>query len=140
MWYNSVMAWLLRSPMHGVISRNFMLVTVKGRKSGKPYTTPVNYSRNGDTLTVVSQRDRTWWRNLRGGRPVTVRLQGRDWSGSGTVTEDDAGVTSGLAAYLRQNPQLAKYFAVSLDPSGEPLRDDVARAAKNRVVVQIKLG
>lgn len=134
------MAWLLRSPMHGFISKNFALLTVTGRTSGKAYTTPVNYSREGDTLTVISQRDRTWWRNLRRDRPVTVRLQGQDMPGVGTVIEDDAGVASGVATYLHQNPQLAKYFAVSLDANGQPQSKDVAQAARTRVVVHIKLG
>lgn len=113
MWYNSVIAWLLRSPWRGMIDKNFMLVTVTGRKSGKAITTPVNYSRDGNTLTVISQRHRTWWRNLRGGRPVIIHLQGQALRATGTVLEDDAGVTTAFAAYLVKNPQLAKYFGVT---------------------------
>ncbi len=140
MWYNAIMAGLLRSPLHGLISKNFMLVTVTGKKTGKAYTTPVNYSREGNMLTIVSQRNRTWWRNLRGGRPLTIHLQGQDLSASGIVIEDDAGVTSDLTAYLKKNPPLAKYFQVTLDATGQPQCNDVARAAKNRVVVHIQLG
>lgn len=140
MWYDSAMAWLLHSPMHGMLSKNFMLVTVAGRKSGKAYTTPVNYSREGNTLTVVSQRDRTWWRNLRGQRPVTLYLQGKNVPGSGTVIEEAAGVAQILADYLQKNPQLAKYFSVALDTSGQPQPDQVTRAAQDRVMIQIKLG
>jgi deazaflavin-dependent oxidoreductase (nitroreductase family) len=140
MWYNSVITWLLRTPLHGILSKHFMLLTVTGNKTGKVYTTPVNYFRQGNTLTIVSLRNRTWWRNLRGGRPVTIRLQGQDMPASGTVFEDDTGVTSQLATYLQRNPQLAKYFSVSLDAGGQPKRDEVARAAKDRVIVQIKLG
>lgn len=139
MWYNAMMAWLLRSPMHGLISRNFMLVTVTGKKSGKPYTTPVNYSREGNMLTVISNRDRTWWRNLRGGSPLTICLQGRDLAAVGMVIEDDAGVTRDLAAYLQKNPQLAKYFSVSLDANGQLPSQQVAQAASTRVVIQIKI-
>ena len=140
MWYNSMMAWLLRSPMHELISQNFMLVTVTGKKSSKPYTTPVNYSREGNMLTVISHRDRTWWRNLRGGCPLTIHLQGRDFNAVGMVIEDDAGVTRDLADYLQKNPQLAKYFSVSLDTAGQPSTQDVAQAAGTRVVVQIGIG
>ncbi len=91
-------------------------------------------------LTIVSQRNRTWWRNLRGGRPLTIHLQGQDLTASGIVIEDDAGVTSDLTSYLQKNPQVAKYFQVKLDATGQPARDDVARAAKNRVMVRIQLG
>lgn len=140
MWYNAVMAWLLRSPLHGILSQNFLLLTVTGKKTGKAYMMPVNYSRQGNTLTIISRRDRTWWRNLRGGSPVKLCLQGCDVDGVGTAIEEDAGVTSQLAAYLQKNPQHAKYFSVAFDTNGQPQRDEIARATKDRVIVQIKLG
>lgn len=140
MWYNTLMMWLLRSPFHGIIDKDSMLVTVTGKKSGKAYTTPVNYSREQDMLTVISQRDRTWWRNLRGGRPVKIHLRGQDLSALGTAVEDDAGVTANLTTYLQKNPQLVKYFSVTLDSNGQPKTEEVAQSAKNRVIVQIKLG
>jgi deazaflavin-dependent oxidoreductase (nitroreductase family) len=72
------MKLLLRSPLHGLGSGSFMLVTFSGRRSGRVYTIPVNYVRDGDVLLVVSYRHRTWWRNLRRGAPVTVRVKGED--------------------------------------------------------------
>lgn len=90
-------------------------------------------------LTVISNRDRTWWRNLRGGCPLTIHLQGRGFDAVGMVIEDDAGVTRDLADYLQKNPQLAKYFSVSLDTAGQPSSQDVAQAARTRVVVQVRL-
>lgn len=57
---------ILRSPLHGLVSNNLMLITFTGRTSGKTYTTPVNYVRDGETLIVLSHTDRTWWKNLRG--------------------------------------------------------------------------
>ena len=45
MWFNPMITWLLRSPLHGLVSKSIMLITYKGRKSSKEYTTPVNYLR-----------------------------------------------------------------------------------------------
>ena len=73
---NPTMKLLLRSPLHRMASGSTMLITVTGRKTGARYTTPVNYVRDGSTLTVFSWRQRTWWRNLRGGAPVALRLRG----------------------------------------------------------------
>ena len=42
--YNPLMKWLLRSPLHGVVSKMYLLVTFTGRKSGTVYSTPVEYS------------------------------------------------------------------------------------------------
>ncbi len=138
MWYNVMMKWILQSSLHGLLSNNTLLITVTGRKSGQPITTPVNYVRNGAVLSVTSYRHRTWWRNLRGGALATVRLQGKDIQASADVIEDDAGVANGLMAHLQKVPQYAKYFQVGLDSSGQPVAADVARAAQDRVVVHIQ--
>jgi len=137
---NQFMKVILRSPLHGWLSGSTALITVTGRKSGKMFTTPVNYARRGDVLHITSLRSRAWWRNLRGGGPVTLRLQGQDVKGWGTVAEDNQDVTAGLTAYLSQSPQHAKYFSVALDSNGQPRAKDVARAAQDRVVIQVKLG
>ena len=76
MWYNSIMSAVLRSPLHGMLSKNMMLITVTGKKSGREYTTPVSFTRQGDDLWVISKRERTWWRNLIGGAPVRLELKG----------------------------------------------------------------
>ncbi len=71
---NSFVSLLLRSPLHGFVSGNTMLVSVTGRKTGRVVTIPVNYVQEGDILWVLSYRERTWWRNLLTGAPVTLRL------------------------------------------------------------------
>jgi len=139
MWYNSIMAFVLRSPLHGMLSKNTMLITYSGRKSGKAYTTPVNYIQVEDGLLVTSYRKRTWWRNLRGGASVTLSLQGKDRQATAEVYEDDENVTRYLAAYLSKAPQVAKYFNVSLDDKGEPNLADVRRAAGERVIIRVQL-
>jgi deazaflavin-dependent oxidoreductase (nitroreductase family) len=136
---NSLMKLILRSPLHGLASRNTMLITFTGRKSGKMYSTPVNYVRDGDVLLVTSLRERVWWKNLRSGAPVGVRLQGRDLKGIAEAVTDDEAVREGLLAYLRKVPDYAQYFQVSLDPDGQPNDEDVARAAQNRVMIEIRL-
>ncbi len=38
---------LLRSPLHGLVSGRIMLLTVTGRRSGRPFTVPVSHLRHG---------------------------------------------------------------------------------------------
>lgn len=45
---------LLRSPLHGVLRDSVLLITFRGRKSGKAYTTPVNYLHEGDTILLTT--------------------------------------------------------------------------------------
>lgn len=139
MWYNSIITWLLQSPLHGMVSKSVMLVTVTGRKSGKPISTPTNYLRNEDTLWVISWRDRRWWRNLRGGAKTRVLLAGKVAEGSGDVIEEEKAVAQSLLDYYRRVPQYAKYVKIDLDAAGLPSFADCERAAQKLVMVRIDL-
>jgi deazaflavin-dependent oxidoreductase (nitroreductase family) len=143
MWYNGIIKWWLRSPFHRSISSNMMLITYIGRKSGKQYAPPVNYLRiendDGVTFLTSSLRNRTWWRNLRGGAPVTIRLQGKDHIATAEVIEDDEGVAENLMIYLSKLPDTARFFQVNLDTNRQPVPADVALAAQTRVIIQTQL-
>jgi deazaflavin-dependent oxidoreductase (nitroreductase family) len=140
MSYNDLVVWLLRSPLHGLVSKSILLIGVKGRKSGKTISVPVNYIRDGNTLWVTSQRPRKWWRNLTDGAAVNVRLAGRDLKGMGRAITDVAEVGDGLLSYFRLAPRYAKYFSVKIDAAGQPDAQDCIRAARERVLVRIDLG
>jgi deazaflavin-dependent oxidoreductase (nitroreductase family) len=140
MWYNPMMIWLLRSPFHGMVSKGIMLVTLTGRKSGKTISTPTNYLRDGQTLWVISWRDRTWWRNLRDGASIRVLLAGKSVEGRGQVVEEDQAIAESLFAYFQKVPQYAKYSKIGLDEQGQPIFADCERAAQKLVMVRIDLG
>jgi deazaflavin-dependent oxidoreductase (nitroreductase family) len=133
------MSWVLKSPLHGMISKGVMLVTVAGRKSGKLISTPTNYLRDGNTLWVISWRERTWWRNLRGGANVQILLAGKSVEGRGQVIEAEKAVAQSLFDYYQKAPQYAKYVQVGLDDSSRPIVADCERAAQKMVVVRIDL-
>ena len=135
---NVFIGGILRSPFHAMLSKNTLLLTFTGRVSGKRYTTPVNYASVGDELLIFSRKDRTWWRNLRGGAPAVFRLQGRTITGWGETFEDDAEVERGLMTYLQTVPDYAKFFEVRLDEEGRPNQEDIIQAAQPRVLVKLK--
>jgi deazaflavin-dependent oxidoreductase (nitroreductase family) len=138
-WFNPLMIWLLRSPLHGMVSQSMILLTVTGHKSGKAITTPTNYLRDGNTLWVISWRDRTWWRNLRGSALVSVLLAGKEVQGCGQVIEEPKAVVQSLFAYYQKAPKYAKYVQISLDDLGCPVYADCERAAQKMVMVRIDL-
>lgn len=136
--YNPLMVLLLRSPLHGLVSQSLMAATVTGRKSHEDITVPVTYLRDGDTLFVISHSSRRWWRNLRGGAPVRLMLEGRELTGSGDVLENADCVGIVLKAWLRRVPAYAKLLGVKLDVAGLPDLRDLSQAAAGRVVVRFK--
>ena len=135
---NVFIGGILRSPLHRMLSKNTLLLTITGRKSGKRYTTPVNYASVGDEVIIFSKKDRTWWRNLRERAPVEYRLQGRKISGWGEVFEDEADVERGFIDFLKVVPHFTKHFDVRLDEEGCPNLEDIARIAQPRVLVKLK--
>jgi deazaflavin-dependent oxidoreductase (nitroreductase family) len=140
MWFNPIMASLLRSPFHGWLSHNTMLITVRGRKTGRPVTTPVNYFRDGDELLMVSFRSRTWWRNLRGHQaPVQLLLAGVRREATALVFESEADVNRGLAEIVARFPSMARPLGIGLDETGSPRLADLAQASQSRVIVRARL-
>lgn len=139
MWFNPIMRWLLRSPLHFTVSRNTMLMTYTGRKSGKVYTVPMNYLDIEGVLYTISSRERTWWRNLRGGAEVTLRLKGKDKKAWAVAIEDQAEVAERLSLYFKTTPQIARYMKVKIDVDGSPNAEDIHRLSIKQVVVCMDL-
>lgn len=107
---------VLRSPLHGMMSGFLMLLTYRGRLSGASYTVPVGYHDDGDGITVLVGRagDKTWWRNLRGGAPVSLRLRGAAVPGTAAVVEGRDAARF-MEAYLLATPRAAGAFGVETD-------------------------
>lgn len=135
---NNAMKFVLRSPLHGIVSNTILLITFSGRKSGKTYTTPVSYSQDGDQLLVFTHAN--WWKNLRSGAPVALRIRGREYQGvAEPVSEDKMAVAAGLSAHLRKVQSDARYYHVTFDENKTPRAEEVAKAAQTVVMIRIRL-
>jgi hypothetical protein len=73
---NPIVSALLRSPLHGLLSNMLMLITYRGRKSGKAFTHPIGYFAwdKDELMAFTSAR---WWLNVLDGKPVTLLLRGQ---------------------------------------------------------------
>ena len=140
---NDFMAWVLRSPLHGLLSNGMMLITVTGRKTGKKYTTPVSFYKAGDYLWIMSSRDRIWWKNLltepsANGAEVELLLKRKTVKGVAEPELDENAVAKHMQEYFRHVPQAARPMKVRIE-NGAIREDDAARLAKERLFVKIKL-
>lgn len=134
---NDFMSWVLRSPLHGMLSNGMMLITVTGCKTGKKYTTPVGYYRENGYLWVITNRNRTWWKNLRGGTEVSLLLKRKLVAAFAEPELEECNVEKQMYEYLQHIPQAAKQIGVHME-NGKPNEEDVAHAAKDRLFVRIK--
>ena len=134
---NPIVRLLLRSPIHRFWSCSFMLITFKGRKSGKRYTTPVRYVRNGSTIRCFTSAENQWWRNLRGGADVVLRVEGSSKAYHAIVIADDpTSIKAALHDYLEVFPQDAAYHEIRLNNDKSLVEEDLERASHNAVVVE----
>jgi len=78
--FNIGVSALLKSRRIGPwIGKGLTTVSYTGRRSGRTFTTPVAYRRDGDQVTLMVDLPavKNWWRNFTGdGGPVTLRLDG----------------------------------------------------------------
>jgi deazaflavin-dependent oxidoreductase (nitroreductase family) len=135
---NQAMKFVLRSPAHGMVSKSVLLITFTGRKSGKTYTTPVSYSQDGEQVSIFTHA--AWWKNLRDGAPVTLRIRGLELQGQAeAVAEDKQAVAAGLVEHLQRVPSDARYYGVTLDDRKNPRAEEVKKAAQTVVMIRIRL-
>jgi hypothetical protein len=81
---NPIVAWILRSPLHVLLSRFLLILTYTGRRSGREYTIVTSYSRieNGIRIGVGWPESKVWWRNFsEASPPVRVLLKGTEYQG-----------------------------------------------------------
>lgn len=87
---NPVVKALLRSPLHGLISHELMVLSFTGRTSGQQYAVAVGYLQKDNRLYFSCLAG--WWQNLPGA-PITVRLRGQDRRGTAARITDPEGIT-----------------------------------------------
>jgi hypothetical protein len=134
---NPVVRFLLRSPLHRVVSDSLMLITFTGRNSGRRFTTPVRYVRRDDKVRCFTSAENQWWRNLRGGADVTLTVRGQERPYRAVaITDDPALIGEALRDYLGEFPQDAAYHEIRLDKHRRLVREDLERAATRAVVVE----
>lgn len=126
---NHLVATVLRSPIHSLLSSRLMLLTYEGRRTGRSYTIPVNYAEHDGGLVVYAGQAarKQWWRNLQTARQVEIVLRGRRLSATATVSRDPALRDAYLdrypkaAAALRREAQpVAVVFAGLRTPGSAP--------------------
>jgi deazaflavin-dependent oxidoreductase (nitroreductase family) len=123
---NVPMRTVLGMPFPTPLGGNLMLISYTGRKTGKAYRQPVSYARDGDVL--LTPGGGRWTLNLRDGRPVRLRLRGRDVSARPELVTDPAEVERLLGAIARENPRAAKFVPIPRLPGGH-LDPDILTAA-----------
>lgn len=126
---NPVLRMLLRSRLHQPLSKQFVLLTVTGRKTGRSYVIPVGRHESDGELLVCASGE--WRHNLRGGARVRVTIDGHEHSGYAQYEEDPDTVAQAYRTLLERlgrgkARQLGLKLNVDRVPTLEELKSVVA--------------
>ncbi len=136
-WMNKAMQTMLGLPLLGrLLGGTFAVITVTGARTGRAYTTPVQYMRLDDAYVILSQRHRVWWRNIRTRPEVELSIGGSAIPGRARLAEgDDARRV--LSSCLAEKPRVAKFYGFEPDETGSIAADDIERLAEWMVAIVI---
>lgn len=126
---NVPMRAALSLPFPTPLSRNLMLISYTGRKSGKAYRQPVSYARDGDVL--LTPGGGRWTLNLAGERPTRIRLRGRDASARPELVTDPAELERLLSVITEKNPPAARFIPIPRRPDGHLDPDALSAALRH---------
>ncbi|WP_135452752.1 hypothetical protein [Mycobacterium sp. DL99] len=142
---NPALGFMLRTPLAGPARHQFMVLTVRGRKTGRQYVIPLSAHVVDNTLYAMT--DAGWKRNFRDGATAEVLHDGKTTTMRGELIEDRASVADlfrrcaesygvkraqrmmGLTFRDQRIPTLEEFTeavdrlhltAIKLTPSGQP--------------------
>jgi deazaflavin-dependent oxidoreductase (nitroreductase family) len=141
-WLNPIIAPILRSPLHWLLSGGLMLITVTGRKSGRRYTIPVGYHQAADALIVMVGEAPTkmWWRNYREAGPIELRLRGKQLRGRAQVLPADTDEYRNRAtASFRRSRVIPWIFGIDFDARVGLTDAQVTQLGQQAVIVRITI-
>jgi hypothetical protein len=129
---NVPMRLLLQLPFATPLSRQLMLIYVRGRKTGQIYRQPVSYVRDGETL--LTPGGGRWKLNLRDGECIRIRLAGRDRLARPDLVKDGNEIEVLLRRMMQVNPRITSFAPVA-GPDGRIDRARIENAVRYGFII-----
>ena len=128
--------FLLRRNWMGPAGNFIMIITTTGRKSGKRFTTPIGYLRDGDTvLSFNVGGGSNWYKNVAQNPLVTLEIKKKTYQMRAAYVMDTQEIRQILELYKReQASMLPRFFGIPADASG----DDLMKAADKAKFVRFQ--
>lgn len=114
--------FLLRRNWMGSMGDELMVITVTGRKSGRSYSTPIGFVRDGAGYVAVS-RGSQWVRNAIAASAVTLEIKGRSIKARATrITDPDEQLRMVELYREQRRKNFTTYLGVAIDADAVALR------------------
>jgi deazaflavin-dependent oxidoreductase (nitroreductase family) len=123
-----------------VYGRFVLLLTTRGRKSGLPRTTPLQYETMDGVIYVASATGQRadWFRNILANPEVEVQVRNRKFRGKAETVTDPARIADFLALRRQRHPRMVGAMMRAVGLSARPTRVELEAYAANRPMVVIQ--
>ncbi|MCU0513834.1 MAG: nitroreductase family deazaflavin-dependent oxidoreductase [Anaerolineae bacterium] len=125
-WMMRLQAFLLRRNWMGAMGDHVLVLTVTGRKTGRTYSTPVGYLREGPNFIALNPEGKSnWYRNIQANPAVRLNVRGQEMAARAVLITDAAEIDTLFQRYHREiTPDVfPRLFGVAHDaPEAELLR------------------
>ena len=132
---NPTVIALLRSRLHRLASKNLMVLTVTGRKSGRKLTMPVTRHEQPDGTLIVAAAG-AWRHNLQDGAEVSVNLDGREQTARVTRERDPRQAAEVFKGLLERTSSRA--VGVKVNVSHAPTAEEIEPLLAHRVIAYLR--
>ena len=131
---NPVLRVLLRTPLATVVGDRLVLLSYRGRRSGRRIRTPVMTVRDGGERVVTTSRSGvTWWHNFTDGHDAVLWVRGNEQPVTGRAVTEEAEVAAWLETMQsRGQDRLLGFFGLESDADSAAIE----AAAADIVVVR----
>jgi len=118
--------WLLRRGLMGSLADEIMVITVSGRKTGRQYSTPIGYLRDGETIIALS-RGSNWLKNAVATGQAQVEIKKQKIKVRVEAVKDQVGRERIFELYKRERARnFSRLFGVPVDAPEADLKNALA--------------
>jgi hypothetical protein len=130
---------ILRSPLHGLLSNQLMVLEYTGGRSGKHYSFPIGYF-TWDDNEVLAFSSRNWPKALRTADGIRLLIKGVSYEAGVDVVSGHDGKVKLLADFARvKGPRKAKRLMLGLPGDRSPSPAELDRASDQTTIARFRL-
>ncbi len=137
---NPITRVIARSPLHGLVSDNVVVLIFPGIKSGSIYSIPVSYLETSDKeMVCLTDRPYIWWRNLINNKNIQILLRGTLINAEVEVEFENDGLIAEKLRAMCIHSKIDAYFANVGFKNDMPIEEDIIAAASNMTLIKLSI-